>query len=142
MIAEASIVVGAPPAQVWRAIVDASERAGWWSYLTLDAVPGGRFEERWTGDSGTPMVTAGHVVELDAGRLLRLSWADEGWTATTEVTITLQPDGAGSTAVHVVHAGWDRLSSGAELAEAHAAGWQAHLEHLAAHVRSRPSPQV
>ena len=123
------MVVPAAPERVWRAIVDGTGRAGWWSYLQLDASPGGRMEERWTDAGGAEVVTSGEVVEAVAPRTLRLTWADEGWPAATDVDIALAPC-PGGTVVTVRHTGWDRLPGGDALAADHATGWRAHLDDL------------
>ncbi len=122
-------MVPAPPERVWDAIVDDARRGAWWSYLRLDARPGGRLEERWTDALGAEVVTSGEVVDAVPLRGLRLTWADEGWPAATVVDISLEPCPAG-TAVTVRHTGWDRLPGGDALAAAHAAGWRAHLDDL------------
>src|SRR3712207_4395044 len=85
------ISVAASPTTVWHALVDARERRGWWSYLELDPVVGGRFTERWTWPDGDEVVTSGSVVEVSPDRLLRLTWSDQAWPAPTEVAITLHP---------------------------------------------------
>ncbi|WP_169809363.1 SRPBCC family protein [Actinomadura chibensis] len=140
LVVDESIVIRAPARQVWRTIVDADARAGWWEYLDLDATPGGRFEERWTGDDGTEQITSGEVVELADARLLVLSWADDGWPAATRVEVTLDPgdggpdDGGpgdgGATTVRLRHTGWEALPDGAALAAAHRGGWLHHLDNL------------
>lgn len=125
-----SVTVTAPPRRVWHAVVDARARAAWWPWLDLDATVGSRFEERWTDGAGNAVVTSGLVVEAVPARRLRLTWADDGWPAATEVEITLGRV-AGGTVVTVVHGGWDALPDGEALAAAHRAGWRAHLRDLA-----------
>ena len=48
MEVDEALIVDASPEVVWHEIVDADRRREWWSYLDLDVVTGGRFEERWT----------------------------------------------------------------------------------------------
>lgn len=135
-VVEVAARVDAPRQHVWDAIVRAELRSQWWSYLTLDAHPGGRFEERWMDDSGEPKVTTGRVIELSEPRLIRLSWSDEDWPAATEVTIELQPT-EGVTTVRVTHTGWDHVPGGPGLAQAHGGGWRAHLRNLRAFLNPR-----
>jgi uncharacterized protein YndB with AHSA1/START domain len=127
-----SAVLEAAQADVWRAITDPSARLRWWSYLQLEPVVGSRWEEHWTED-GAPRVTSGEVVALHEGELLCLSWADDGWPASTEVEVALE-DRGGRTFVQVLHRGWDRLPDGATRREAHRAGWRHHLDNLRAAV--------
>ncbi|HEX2047075.1 MAG TPA: SRPBCC domain-containing protein [Acidimicrobiales bacterium] len=120
-----SVLVTAPAERVWSLIADAEERARWWPWLDLDATPGGRMEERWEGTR-----TTGDVLEADPPSLLRLTWRDDGWPATTEVELRLEPEGDG-TRVTVRHTGWDALPDARTLVAAHGAGWRAHLDDLA-----------
>ncbi|HEX2118428.1 MAG TPA: SRPBCC domain-containing protein, partial [Acidimicrobiales bacterium] len=124
-----AVVVAARREDVWRAIVGAEARAGWWPYLDLDATPGGRMEERWTDGAGADVVTAGEVIEVIEPRLLRLTWKDDGWPAATEVELRLERQ-QGGTLVAVRHTGWDSLPDPRALVAAHRAGWRAHLEDL------------
>ena len=132
-------VVAARREDVWRAIVDAEARAGWWPYLDLDAAPGGRMEERWTDGAGAEVVTAGEVVEVIEPRLLRLTWKDDGWPAATEVELRLERQ-QGGTLVAVRHTGWDSFPDPRALVAAHRAGWRAHLEDLRSLLRGPIRP--
>ncbi|TMR06446.1 hypothetical protein ETD86_52755 [Nonomuraea turkmeniaca] len=132
-VVDESIAIVAPAHDVWQAIVNAEIRAGWWSYLDLDATAGGRFEERWTTDDGREVRTGGQVIELVTDHLLVLSWADEHWPASTRVEIQLTEIG-GSTMVRLLHMGWEPLPDGAALAAEHRAGWLMHLVNLRRYV--------
>lgn len=123
----------ASPEAVWAALVDARQRAGWWSYLELDARPGGVLLERWTDGDGRAQATRGEVVEADPPRRLRATWRDEGWPVATEVTISLTAE-RGQTWIRLSHRGWDALPDGDALRAAHRDGWRAHLMRWAAHV--------
>lgn len=136
IVVEVARTMHAAPADVWRALVDAEQRADWWGHLDLDARVGGRFGERWTDATGEAVVTRGDVLELVPDERLRLRWADEGWPADTEVTLRLEPAGGG-TRVRVRHEGWERLPGGEELAAAHRDGWTMHLANLDAQVARR-----
>ena len=121
LLVHEAVVVPAPPERVWSLVI---HPAGWWPYLELDAVPGGRFEERWQ-----EIVTSGDVLDVDPPRLLRLSWKDEGWPAATEVELRLEPAAEG-TLVTVRHTGWAALPDAETLVAGHRAGWRMHLEDL------------
>lgn len=133
MTVDEHITISAPPNAVWPALIDAEARKKWWSYLELDPVIGGRFAERWTGPDGVDVVTSGAITELAPERLLRLTWSDADWPASTYVEITLEAVDAG-TLVRVRHTGWDRLPDGARLADEHRSGWRTHLDNLRHHV--------
>ncbi len=122
-------LVPAPPERIWALIAEPDGRAGWWPYLELDATPGGRMEERWTDAGGNEMRTAGEVLEVDPPRLLRLTWKDDGWPATTEVELRLEREGD-ATRVTVRHSGWAALPDALTLVGDHRAGWRAHLDDL------------
>ena len=124
-----TVLVPAPPERVWSLIAEDEGRAGWWPYLSLDATPGGRMEERWTDAAGDEVRTGGEVLEVDPPRLLRLSWKDDGWPAATEVELRLEP-GADGTLVTVCHSGWSSLPDAGTLVADHRAGWRAHLDDL------------
>jgi uncharacterized protein YndB with AHSA1/START domain len=132
---EETCVVAASAERVWRAVTDREERARWWRDLDLEAAPGARVLERWTGDDGTPQFTHGEVVCVVEGRLLGWRWTDAGWPAATEVELMLD-EAAGATFVTVREYGWQRLPDGTRLAEQHSAGWRMHLQHLCRHVQT------
>lgn len=92
--------------------------------MRLTARLGAAFEETWDGG-----VTRGRVEEVVEDSLLRLSWADDDWRATTEVVIALADVELGTTIV-VIHTGWSALDGSAELIPAHQAGWRHHLDAL------------
>jgi uncharacterized protein YndB with AHSA1/START domain len=128
-LVDESVMIAASARDVWRAIVQAEARAGWWEYLDLDATVGGRFEERWTDGEGRDVVTSGVVTEVVVDRLLALSWADDDWPTATRVELRLREMG-GTTSVRLLHTGWAALPDGAALAEEHRAGWPVHLDDL------------
>lgn len=136
-VADAEVLVAAPPSTVWRALVDAEHRSRWWSYLELHPEIGAGFTERWTGADGEERMTTGSVVDVSPDRLLRLTWSDVGWPAETEVEITMGPTPAG-TVVRVRHAGFERLPEGHRIAHEHAAGWRMHLSHLRSFIEGEP----
>lgn len=137
-VVEQTIVIAAPPERVWRTVTDHQSRARWWAYLDLDPTPGGRFEERWTDQDGRAVRTHGHVLESIPAERLQLSWADDDWPESTNVTIALEATDDGATRVTVRHSGWERLAEAQHLADAHGAGWAMHLRNLRTYVESEP----
>ncbi|MER7458824.1 SRPBCC domain-containing protein [Micromonospora sp. NPDC126480] len=123
-----SVEIKAPVERVWRALVDADTRRGWWSYLDLDPVVGGQVKETWEGPEGANQTT-GVVTELAEGSRLAMDWADDGWPASTHVEFTLRATESG-TVVQVRESGLDRIPDGDTVADEHRAGWQMHLTNL------------
>lgn len=135
-LVDESVVIAAAVHEVWRAVVVAEVRAGWWGYLQLDASVDGRFEERWTDGSGRQMRTSGVVTEVVVDQLLTLSWKDDAWPVATRVEMRLTEAGA-NTVVRLLHTGWQALPDGAALADDHRVGWRMHLDNLRRYVEGR-----
>ena len=127
-----TITVAAPHERVWAAIVNADDRAGWWSYLELEPTVGGRLEEHWTDGRGIPQLARGVVLNVVTGELLRWTWAEVGQQP-TQVEIRLDPEDSG-TRVRVRETGWSSVSDAAERAAANREGWRIHLRNLRRHV--------
>ncbi len=126
------------PETAWEALTGSDSISKWWgTYVSLDARPGGAFREVWR-DGGRDVVTSGTVVGFAPPRRLELTWKDDDWTVETRVTISLAEEG-GSTALELVHEGWDRFPAeeGASLGRAHAAGWDHHLDSLSVYLGDR-----
>ena len=130
-----AVTVRAPAPAVWASLVDPQRRQRWWSYLELEPVEGGGVLERWRDEGGKSLTTTGTVVEVVPERLLRMTWRDDGWPASTEVELTLAPIEDG-TSVTVRHRGWAALPDPTGLVAAHAGGWRAHLEELRRHTEA------
>ena len=131
---ELEVAVAAPVLAVWQAIVNDEHRRAWWSYLELDARPGGRLTERWRDDEGREIVTSGEVVEAQAPHRFRSTWRDDAWLAATEVELELLTEGNG-TRLRLRHDGWEHLGDvGRSVRAAHVEGWQRHLGKLKAYV--------
>lgn len=99
-----------PPAKVWRALTEPDLVAAWLMENDFEPVVGHRYTMR-----GTPVPAVGfsgrvasEVLEIDPGRLLRISWrdAEAGNDLDSTVTWTLVPEGAG-TRLFLVHEGFD-----------------------------------
>ncbi|MCA1925222.1 MAG: SRPBCC domain-containing protein [Thiobacillus sp.] len=130
MMVELTERVAAPPTIVWDCLTDADAVRRWFgAHMQFDARPGGGFVETWTDGERTVMTT-GEVLCFEPPLRLGLSWRDEDWLAATTVSITLEPAGE-ATHLRLRHDGWGALGAGAAaLAEAHRAGWRAHLRSL------------
>jgi uncharacterized protein YndB with AHSA1/START domain len=139
-LVEVSVVITAPLDAVWHALVDPDTRAQWWRYLDLDARVDGRLTERWSGAYGEARLTTGRVEAVDPGRLLRFTWADDDWTASTTVTIELDRARPG-TRVRIRETGWHHLPDAQSLATAHQDGWGAHIEALRRHTEATGGPR-
>ncbi|MFI9557347.1 SRPBCC domain-containing protein [Nonomuraea endophytica] len=133
MIVDESLLIPAPPERVWRALTDALDRAEWWGYIDLDVTPGGKVEERWSDDSGHPMLTQGVVTEVEEGRMFRFTWSYTDRPVATAVEISLTSAEAG-TVVRVLEVGWNHLPDGPATAADHRASWRIHLTNLRRHL--------
>jgi uncharacterized protein YndB with AHSA1/START domain len=132
-----AIALSASAARIWAALTDPREIHAWWGdYVSLDARPGGRFVERWTDQGGSGVTTSGVVIRAVPERLLELTWADEGWSATTTVIFEIEPLASGCR-LRLEHSGFAALPADEreELMEDNAAGWTRHLKSLAAHLQ-------
>jgi uncharacterized protein YndB with AHSA1/START domain len=129
-VVDLQIVVDAPTAAAWDAFTNEEDRRRWWSYLSLEAHPGGQLIERWRDLRGQQRTTCGQVLEVEAPYRLRCSWRDDDWPESTDVELTLRPAGD-ATCVRIRHTGWQRLGTrGSELCSTHVGGWQLHLANL------------
>jgi uncharacterized protein YndB with AHSA1/START domain len=113
--------------KTWICLTGPAHLRHWWNNVTLDAIPGGHFEEK-QGDA------RGNVLGVKTKEELRLSWAGPDWPIATEITIRLS-GGAGNTRVALSHGGWSAFPEGDRdhLIETHRQGWTRRLESLAAY---------
>lgn len=121
--------------RVWAAFVDPAKRTEWWPGLTFDAVRGGSLQERWA-ENDVEHVANGTIRDVVPTALLRFTWSDTSWEASTTVLVTLQQHQA-TTLVRVSESGLAQLSEGPEVAREHEAGWRWHLDQLREHVESQ-----
>ena len=120
--------------EVWRAITADERRRAWWSYLDLDARPGGHLVERWRDAQGREMTTSGRILEVEEPHQLRCTWRDEDWPVATEIELSLHAEGE-TTRLRLRHGGWERLGDrGVQLRSAHREGWETHLGNLKRYV--------
>lgn len=99
-----------PPAMVWQALTEPPLIARWLMENDFQAVVGHRYQMRGipvpaVGFSG---LVANEVLEIDAGKRLRISWrdADSGNSLNSTVTWSISPEGTG-TLLSLVHDGFD-----------------------------------
>ena len=133
--------ISAPRELVWRSLTEEERIAEWWGgHVSLEARPGGRLTERWTGAGGREVVTSGEVVRMEAPRTLELKWADDDWDEPTRVLFRLQETAEDTTRLTLEHSGWEALplSAREELVRAHAAGWSHHVANLEAYSAGTP----
>ncbi|MBD0324721.1 MAG: SRPBCC domain-containing protein [Aldersonia sp.] len=120
--------VNAPSSRVWDAVVQPED---WWQGFSLQPWVTGHVVEHWTGDDGRPRLTKGEVLALVPQRLLRLSWADDDWDATTTVEFGVEVLDSDRTEVRVTHIGWEQFGDRASaMRMAHEAGWRYRLDQL------------
>jgi uncharacterized protein YndB with AHSA1/START domain len=134
-------VLPAPPEEVFDAWTDPKSIREWMcpgsiteSVATLDVRVGGRFTIVMKGPDGG-VVHTGEYLEVDRPRRLVFTWVSSGVGGrTTQVTLALQPHGAGETTLTLVH---ERMPD-AEAFTTHEQGWGQILVKLADHLgRSR-----
>lgn len=114
--------------KTWICLTGPAHLRRWWNdTVTLNAVPGGQFEEI-QGDA------RGNVLGVKAGEELRLSWTGPDWPIATEITIRLSR-GVSNTRIALSHGGWSAFPEGDRdhLIETHRKGWARRLENLAAY---------
>lgn len=107
------IDIGAPPEQVFRALVDPEQVLRWWGQAGVyqckefraDVRPGGRWRSAGIGPDGRQFEVSGEYLEVDPPRRLVHSWI-ASWTgdAKTVVSWELQPT-AGGTSLRLRHSG-------------------------------------
>jgi uncharacterized protein YndB with AHSA1/START domain len=117
-----TLVIGAPPAAVFRYFTDPARWAAWWGAgSTIDARPGGRVFVRYP--EGTEAV--GEIVEIDAPARIVFTYGYVSGTPVppggSRVTIRLEPVARG-TRLHLVHEFAD-----AAVRDEHVQGWRYQL---------------
>lgn len=131
-VARVERVVAAPPARVWRALMDAAELAAWYwppsfaTEVTMEPWAGGAFR---IASARVGMAAVGRVVAAEAPSRLELTWRWEGEALETAVVVTLAADGADdadATRIVVEHRGFPTEVMAAE----HAQGWSDCLDRL------------
>jgi uncharacterized protein YndB with AHSA1/START domain len=114
----------ATPAELWAALTDPTQIRGWLAEATrFELAVGGEIELRF-GD-GDGELTRGRIRELQPGRVLEYDWHTEG-EASSVVRFELVGQEQGTLLV------LDHRHLDPDSAPGYGAGWQAHLEALAA----------
>jgi uncharacterized protein YndB with AHSA1/START domain len=132
-------VLRAAPERVWRALTDPAELQRWFfTDCETDVRVGGSYRMWWRSAKEPAMdhERIGNYLEVVPGRRLVFEWKGgatgdkclEG-VASTVVTITLKPEGAG-TRLRLVHAGWPGTPEGRESRKGHDRGWTFYFENL------------
>lgn len=119
------VTLGAAPEHVWEAIVDKEHTSRWLGSLSGDLEEGGDYRIVFHEDDPAAQVS-GAIRRCVPGHELVITWQAPG-EPTSLVTVRLAAHGAG-TRLHLTHADLRPPASGT----GHAAGWQVHLEQLAA----------
>lgn len=118
---------------LWDYWLNPELRDKWWSpEVTLEEKLYGRFILPWHDSDGNVVITRGEVIEIREQELLRFTWADPGWNATTLVLLTIQPHKKGS-CMDLLHSGWEHLRAEVRftLRRSHEQGWIKLLNRLA-----------
>lgn len=121
-------------ARLWACLTEQAHLAEWFGHLTLDASPGGAFEETWRDGAGVEKRTAGHVEVIEPDWRLMLRWADGDWNFSTLVSIEIREEGD-KARLSLVHSGWGAAPEDKRdgLIGDHIAGWSHHLRNLCAY---------
>jgi uncharacterized protein YndB with AHSA1/START domain len=85
-----------PPDVVWQALTDRKALAAWAMDNDFKPVVGHRFQLRAAPRAGFDGVMEGEVVAVEPGRRLSFTWRGGSLTTSTTVTLTLEPEGAGT----------------------------------------------
>jgi uncharacterized protein YndB with AHSA1/START domain len=136
VIAQAEIVVDAPPERAFRIFTD--EIGFWWRrntrywndaerglYIRIEPGVGGRFLEVYDAETDAGF-EAGRVTAWEPGERLGLTWTQVGWPdgVATDVEVTFEPAGDG-TLVRISQTGFERVGAGAEESRAgYQSGWR------------------
>lgn len=119
-----------PPARVWRALTDPELLTAWlMPNEGFAPVVGTRFVFRADPEpqAGFSGLVECEVLEVDPGRLLRISWASRDAGLDTIVTWRLEPEGTG-TRLLLTRTGFDLDDPGqARAFEILGGGWRSHL---------------
>jgi uncharacterized protein YndB with AHSA1/START domain len=120
----------ATPAELWRALTDPGQIAGWLAHASRWSLePGAEYRIEFGGDDA---VTTGIIREVQEERVLELSWSYPG-ESDSVVRFEIVPEQRG---VRLV---LDHSLLPAEAAIGYGAGWQAHLEALGRLLAGEPS---
>jgi len=118
-----TLVIGAPPALVFRYFTDSDRWAAWWGAgSTIDARPGGRVYIRYPGN----VEAVGEVIEVSPPSQIVFSYGYASGTpippGASRVTIRLEPHQRG-TRLQLTHA----LTAEASVRDEHVQGWRYQL---------------
>ncbi len=127
-----SILIAAPISHVWDCLTQSKNVHHWWSsQVKLEPYLQGGLEELWENEQGQTVVTRGKVLAIQPPQELILSWADEDWSAETQVTFLLVSSD-NNTLLTLAHKGWEHFPNqlGDTLLAHHQKGWTELLQNL------------
>jgi uncharacterized protein YndB with AHSA1/START domain len=142
---EKSVVLRAPRARVWRAIVSAEEFGAWFGVkLEGPFVAGASVRGRITHPGYDHLTMEVHVERIEPERLFSYRWhpgipdaaIDYSQEPTTLVEFRLDDDKQGGTVLTIVESGFDRipLARRAETYRMNEGGWAAQVENIRKYV--------
>ncbi len=113
-----SIDIAAPPESVFRALTDPKALLAWWgdptshpaTHWEMDLWCGGKWLSRWKNlAEGTEFELGGEVLEVEAPRLLLVSWWDERYPGLEHTTVRYEIERlpSGGSRVRVTHSGFE-----------------------------------
>jgi len=130
--------------RVFAALSTPSELLQWWTDPSLcaaiawdlDLRPGGAWRSRWRWTSdGTEFELWGEVVQVDAPRLLIVSWRDERYAEFPPTIVRYELESIGdATLVRVTHSGFDNHRPDYD---DYNGGWSSVLSKLLRHLSAR-----
>jgi uncharacterized protein YndB with AHSA1/START domain len=136
------ILIPQPPEQVWQALTDPAELAGWMFPNDIEPRVGHRFTFRVPANpkAGFDGLTVHcEVLECDPPARLVFSWSAGAPVDNTQVSFRLEPDGTG-TRLFLEHSGFDLTHlRGGQAFKGAEFGWTKMLGQLPAVVAGRSS---
>lgn len=106
--ASVTLAINAPTDVVWAAV---SSPQGWNKWFTSGAAFNCAEGERYTTADGD----TGRFTSIVPGRLVAFTWEHAKHPPGSIVTARLDPDGEGSTKLHLTHGPWERTEHAKEL---------------------------
>lgn len=105
-----------------------------WPGFDFEARIGGEIDEAWHDDHGAVHHTRGTILRIDDRANLEFEWIDEGWKASSVVSVQLTEEAEG-TRVTVHESGLAAVSDEPGLLDEHQQGWELHLSGLAGYLK-------
>ena len=142
---EKEIVIAAPPARVWRALVDGKEFGQWFGARVPEGafVPGARVRGAITHPAYAHVTVELQIERVEEGRLLSWRWhphaieAGRDYSAEPTTLVVFELDEVpGGTRLRVVESGFAAIPAArrAEAWRGNDAGWAGQLRNIERHV--------